>query len=101
MRQNRTIWKAVAACGAPLRGALWTSALGLLAVVLIVQALRAHEEVRGLNGRRVELDRRVDRLRSENESLREELHALRNDPVYVESVLRARQMIGPGERAVK
>lgn len=102
MRLNRAAWKgAAAAWGAPLRGALWAAALGLLAAALVFQAWKAYGEVRGLDRRRADLDRRVDRLRAGNRSLREELHALKTDPVYVESVLRDRRMAGPRERVVK
>ena len=102
MRLKPGAWKeAVAAIGRPLRGVFWTAALGLLAAVLIVQAVRAHDEVRGLDRRRDGLEREVERLRQENRSLQDELHALETDPLYVESVLRDRKMVGPGERPVK
>lgn len=79
-------------------GALWTSAVLLLAAVLAWSAWDARGEVAALERRRDALRREVDRAREENGSLRDELRALKEDPVYVESLLRRQRRAAPGER---
>ena len=44
-----------------------------------------------------ESERELERLLEENQRLEKELHALQNDPVYIESVLRRWKMAYPGE----
>ena len=79
-------------------GALWALAVLMLAGVLSWSAWSARAEVSGLEQRRDALQREVDRARGENRTLREELRALEEDPVYVESLLRKRKRAAPGER---
>ena len=86
---------AVEKCAA---GALWTSALLLLAGVLVWSAWDTRGEVAGLELRRNALQREVERAQRENQALRDEIRALEEDPVYVESLLRRQRRAGPGER---
>ena len=102
MELNRkSLKRAVAAWSKPFGGLVWGAALGLLGLVLAVQAWRSYGEVRELSRRQAHLERRVERIKGENRALQEELKALETDPLYVESVLRGRKMVRAGERLVK
>jgi cell division protein FtsB len=95
-------WKSVwAPCAERVRTAVWAGALGLLGLVLAVQAERAGREGAELTRRSAALDRDLERLRRANQALRDEVRALETDPLYVESLLRRWKMVGGGERLVE
>lgn len=98
MRLDRGFWKGLAdRTGA----AAWAVVPGLLALALAVHAVRAGREGSDLERRSAALGAQVERVRGENQALRDELRALEDDPVYLESLLRRWRMAGPGERVVE
>ena len=78
-----------------------TAALTGLAVLLAAQAAGARREREVVAREGAALDREIARLKSANQSLRDEVRALDSDPVYVESLLRRWKMVGPSERIVE
>jgi hypothetical protein len=80
--------------------AIWLVSLVTLAVTLSVHGARAEREGLELGRRSAALGREIDRVRRDNQALRDELRALETDPVYVESLLRRWKMAGRGERVV-
>jgi cell division protein FtsB len=83
------------------RSVVGTLALAGLAVALAGQAAGARREREAVARQGSAMDREIDRLRRSNQALREELRALDQDPVYVESQLRRWKMVGPSERVVE
>jgi hypothetical protein len=98
MRLIRGLWERVSA---PVGRTLWGFSLGLLALVLVAHAVRAQGEGVELERRSAALGRDLERVRRDNQALRDELRALETDPVYVESLLRRWKMAGRGERVVE
>ena len=88
------------ALAGPARLALWTAAAAL-GVALAAQAAGAGRNAAALERRAAVLDRDLERARGTNAALREELRALREDPVYLESLLRRWRRAGEGERVVE
>lgn len=78
-----------------------TAALAGLAAVLAAQAAGARREREAVARQGAALDREIERVRRANQALRDEVHALEADPVYVESLLRRWKMVGPSERVVE
>lgn len=92
MERNQGGWKARALVVA------WVAALFLLGLTLVCQGWRASGE-RGEIRRRLErMGREAERARARNQALRDELKALREDPIYVESLLRRWRMAAAEER---
>ena len=98
MRLIRDLWER---CSTPAGRALWGVSTGLLALTLAAHAVRAQGEGLELERRSATLGREIERVRRDNQSLRDELRALETDPVYVESLLRRWKMAGRGERVVE
>ena len=98
MRLIRGLWER---CSAPVGRALWGGSTGLLALALAVHAVRAQGEGTELERRSAALGCEIERVRRDNQALRDELRALETDPVYVESLLRRWKMAGRGERVVE
>lgn len=98
MRLDWGYWKGLAErAGA----AAWAVVPGLLALALAAHAVRAGQEGSDLERRSAALAAQIERVRRENQAHRDELRALENDPVYLESLLRRWRMAGPGERVVE
>lgn len=83
------------------RKALGTAALAGLATLLVAQAANARKERETVARECAAMDRDIDRLKRANQALREEIHALEADPVYVEALLRRWKRVGPSERVVE
>lgn len=98
MKRIRAFWNKA---GSGAGTALWVSAVALLGLTLASQAVRAGREGAELERRSVALGREIDGVRRENQALRDELRALDNDPVYVETLLRRWKMAGRGERVIE
>jgi len=98
MRLDRGLWERI--WGGAGR-ALWAASLGLLGLALVAHAVRAGKEGAELERRSAALARETDRVRRDNQALRDEVRALEGDPVYVESLLRRWKMAGRGERVVE
>jgi hypothetical protein len=81
--------------------ALWLGSLVSLALALSIHGARAEKEGLELGRRSDALGREIDRVRRDNQALRDELRALETDPVYLESLLRRWKMAGRGERVVE
>lgn len=90
MRLDRGFW----------RSAAWTGAAALLAAVLAVQAWRGRVRQQDLGRQCAAVEREIERMRRQNEALRQELRALERDPVYVEALLRRWKMAARNERLV-
>lgn len=83
------------------RNVAGTAVLTGLAVLLAAQAAGARREREVVAREGAALDREIARLKTANQSLRDEIKALDSDPVYVESLLRRWKMVGPSERIVE
>lgn len=83
------------------RNVAGTLALAGLAVALAGQAAGARREREGVARQGRAMDLEIERLRRANQALRDEIRALDQDPVYVESLLRRWKMVGPSERVVE
>jgi len=83
------------------RKALGTAALAGLAFLLAAQAANARRERETVARESATIDRDMDRLKRANQALRDEIHALDSDPVYVEALLRRWKRVGPAERVVE
>lgn len=98
MRLVRGLWERLSG---PVGRVLWSGSLTLLGLAFAMHAARAQGEGAELERRSGALQREIERVRRDNQSLRDELHALEADPVYVESLLRRWKMAGRGERVVE
>ena len=85
----------------PARVVLWAAVLAALGLALALQAWRGREQTAELRRRSAALDGRIARIKGANQAMRDEVSALENDPVYVESVLRRWNRAGTGERLVE
>ena len=89
------------ALAGPARVALGTAVAAALAIGLAVHAAESGREAGGIARRAAAVDRDLERARTRNTALREELKALQEDPVYLESLLRRWRRAGEGERVVE
>jgi hypothetical protein len=92
---------ALRALGAPARAAAGIVTAVVLAAALGAQAAGSGREAAALGRRAAALDRELERARGRNRALREELRALDEDPVYLETLLRRWRRAGEGERVVE
>jgi hypothetical protein len=74
----------------PFRGWLWGVLGGAVALVLVVRGVEAHQRNADLHRRVVRTQAELDLLGAEQNRMREELRALHEDPLYIESMLKRR-----------
>ena len=91
----------VRALGAPVRAAAWGLGAVLLMAALASHAAGTGREAAALARRAEALERDLGRARERNRDLRQELRALDEDPVYLETLLRRWRRAGEGERVVE
>ena len=89
------------ALGAPARAAAWMAGAAALAAALASHAAGTGREAAALARRAEALDRDLERARERNRDLRQEIRALDEDPVYLETLLRRWRRAGEGERVVE
>lgn len=89
------------ALGAPARAAAGLLGAAALAVAFTLHAAGTGRESAALSKRAAALDRELERERTRNRALRDELRALEEDPVYLETLLRRWRRAGEGERVVE
>ncbi len=70
----------------------------VIGAALLAGAWNAHRDAVRQGSRGASSEREIERLKGENDALRSEIRALEEDPIYVESVLRDRKMLEPGEK---
>lgn len=66
---------------------LWGALAGALALSLAVKALDAHGRNASLHRRLMETDEELRRIQKDETRMRDELKALKEDPLYQQSVL--------------
>lgn len=76
---------------------IWTVVVGLLAATLAWRAWGVHHSNLERQVRLTSLETELERTRSENRRLAEEIESLHGDPVYLEKLMRENRMTGPGE----
>jgi cell division protein FtsB len=76
---------------------IWGVLVAGLAAALSWRAWGAHLGALDLQRRTVEADTRLDALTTEKRRLQAEIDALKNDPIYLEKLLRQDKMVGAGE----
>lgn len=85
-----------------LETAFWGVCIGGTSLVLVLAAQAAHEKNRELNSRLNELTEETRVLAEHNKTLVEEANTIKEDPFYVESILRNDyNMIGSKEAVVE
>lgn len=88
-------------CADGFAGIAMAAAFVAAGSLLVVEIVRANRDVVRQSRRRETVDREIERIRAQNDSLRAEIRSLEEDPVFVESVLRQRKRVGPGEAIVE
>ena len=76
--------------GSPLGGWMWGILAGALAVALILKSVDAHGRNAVLHAKLVEAQGDLDRIRADKKRMRDELKALKEDPAYIDAVLKRR-----------
>jgi hypothetical protein len=83
-----------------LRALLWGALAGALAISLAVKAVDAHGRNAGLHRRLMESEWELQRIQRDEARMRDELKALKEDPLYLQSVLNP-PPAGPQEPVVE
>ena len=73
--------------GSPWRSLLWGTLAATLALSLIVKAVDAHGRNAGIHRRIRAADAELNRIQAEERRMRAELKALKDDPLYLQSIL--------------
>ena len=81
--------------GTPLGGWMWGILAGALAVALVLKGVDAHGRNAVLHLKLVGAQAELDRLRTDKKRMRDELKALKDDPAYIDAILKRRAAGGP------
>src|SRR5258706_12654415 len=81
--------------GTPLCGWMWGILAAGLAVALVMKAVDAHGRNAVLHMKLVGAQAELDRLRTDKKRMRDELKALKDDPAYIDAILKRRAAGGP------
>jgi len=76
--------------GTPLGGWMWGILAAAIGVALILKSVDAHGRNAVLHSKLVEAQGDLDRIRSDKKRMRDELKALKEDPAYIDAVLKRR-----------
>jgi len=74
----------------PFRGWLWGVLGAAVALVLVVRGVEAHHRNAELHRKVVRAQAELDALGAERSRMRDEIRALTDDPLYIDSVLKRR-----------